>query len=658
MSWSNPQKMLQDRLRWSRDYRKQMEYWWKQAEFMVYASELEDKDLRPYGTAERNTPESANVPVNISYIVKNLRFIHSQMSSNPPAVTTEATSSDPEDRMKADAADRIVRHCMRAYDMQENVDHLSLQTLIYGTGFTKVVWDSSLGEPIDYDPETDKVLLEGDINVQVVPIWDIFIDPDARKWKDVEYVFQRFYVPMDIAKARWPEFSDYFEKNKITENSGQTNESILENVRYNSIELYEYWERGNVTNNFRGRYCICDKSGKVLGDVRPSPHRFVSNELRQTLTEKGYSPEEIDEKSENLAKGELPFHILTDIDVVNSVYGKSFLDYTGHLQDLINRLDITVSDNCAAHGASKLIVPAGTNVQQDALSSSPVEVIKVSGGQPPHPLSKPSTLPDMTLMRDRLQAGIDHVSGVNDAMFGSMQRETSGSALQYATNQGNMVRRRLFNKYVLVVESMYTSILKLVRKHWTTPKLVYSLGREKINQAVELKGSDIDGGFDIKVAYGTSLSLDPLTRREEILSLLPLFKEAGVPARMQISMLKLNELEGMTDLVTIAESRQKEIYDKIIADEVYIAPEEFQDHENMLVYSDSYQMSREFFDLPLEIRELIREHHRQRLLLAAEEQQGNNIVPPEQIAGQVEPAGIPADSEQQTLDSPQEGLIV
>jgi len=38
------------------------------------------------------------------------------------------------------------------------------------------------------------------------------------------------------------------------------------------------------------------------------------------------------------------------------------------------------------------------------------------------------------------------MAGVNDSMFGQQKREQSGFSMQYATNQGKMVRRRLFNK--------------------------------------------------------------------------------------------------------------------------------------------------------------------------------------------------------------------
>jgi hypothetical protein len=231
----------------------------------------------------------------------------------------------------------------------------------------------------------------------------------------------------------------------------------------------------------------------------------------------------------------------------------------------------------------------------------------------------PQLMPEMTATRVNLIQGINDVMGVNDAMFGVQKRETSGTSMNYATNQGNMIRRRIFNKYVLVVESIYKAILKLVCKHWPVNRTIYVLGKEHALEAVDLKGSDIDGGYDVVGEYGVSLSLDPMSRREEILTLQPLFEKAGVPTRTSLKLLKLNELEGMYDRLALAENRQKEIFDEMIATGRYIAPEDLLDHENMISWALEYFMTQEFQSLEQQLKELCKQHIRDRVQLAAQE---------------------------------------
>ena len=221
-------------------------------------------------------------------------------------------------------------------------------------------------------------------------------------------------------------------------------------------------------------------------------------------------------------------------------------------------------------------------------------------------------------MLDRVKEGIDSSAGVNDAMFGDVKRETSGFSLQYATNQGNMIRRRFFNKYVFIVESVYKTFLNLVRKHWTTPKKVKVLGAEKAFNTTEIEGMDINGGYDLVVEYGNSLSLDPTMRREEILMMIPIFEKAGVESRTILSMLKLNELGGLYDVVKLAEDRQYEIFKEMTDTLEYIEPRDRQDHQNMLLFANQYVMTSEFKYLDPDAKLLIEQHISDREQLAAQ----------------------------------------
>jgi hypothetical protein len=219
------------------------------------------------------------------------------------------------------------------------------------------------------------------------------------------------------------------------------------------------------------------------------------------------------------------------------------------------------------------------------------------------------------------------MAGVNDAMFGNMKRETAGFTMQYSVNQGNMVRRRLFNKYTAVVESVYRAILNLVIKHWTETKTVYVLGSERAFEATDIKGTDVNGGFDLDVEYGSSLSLDPQTRREEIMSLMPVFEKAGVDTKTILGMLRLNELEGMYDIMQLSQERQREIFEEMISTGGYIKPRELQEHTGMLAFAYRYVMTAEYKYLDDKYKVLIEQHIKDREVLAANSATGGGDAP-------------------------------
>lgn len=637
ITWDNAKttKEINKRFQNASDARRLHEDKWIRNESTVYSTSGAGLST-PYTDVSSETsyltaqpgPDSSDADWNTAYAMKNLRYIHAQMSANPPSVAMRPTSSDEDDRRKADAADRLVRWAMRHYILQEKMDQLSLNCLLYGTGVMKTVWDSSKGAIVEFDQETEEMKLEGDIDISVPFLWNLYFDPDARSWDECKWVFEKIYIDYEEACAMWPGSEEMLEKARVTRSSqGASNKSgrntQLDDNHYNCVELLEFWETGLPTNGYLGRYCLTTINGEVLEKCRPSPFRFRKAGAVSEI-EASDIPDEV--KEELIARlpeqASLPYHLLTDIDIPNMIWGRSAVEYASQLQDNLTRLDTAVLDNIQAHGAARLVVQKGAGLQEDALSNSPWDVTELDTNQPPFFVEVPSLMPEMTSSRNNLIQGINDVMGVNEAMFGQQSREQSGASMQYATNQGNMIRRRLFNKYVLATESIYRAILNLIRRHWSVDRTIHVLGKEKALEAIDIKGADIDGGYDVVGEYGVTLSLDPITRREEIMSLQPLFEKAGVPMRTSLRMMKLNELEGLFDRLDLAGNRQKEIFDAMIATGGYIAPKKYRDHANMIAWALDYFMTQEFEALPNEIQQLCEQHIEARGQLAAEETGG------------------------------------
>lgn len=578
---------------------------------------------------------NSDAEANVSYTFKNFRYIHAQLSSNPPSVVMRPQTSDQDDHRKADAADRVVRFAIRHYSLQERFDQLSLQTLLYGTGAIKTVWDSTKGAILGFDAQTDQMQLEGDITVSVPFIWNVYLDPDAKCIDEIKWVIERIYMDYDEACTRWPDKEDLLKKSKIERetsrlggNSSNGRDSQLQNDHYNSVELFEFWETGLPTNGYLGRYTITTREGEVIEPCRASPHKFKKAGSASAIEESDL-PDDVKEARLNKLpeQASLPYHFFTDIDVPNIVWGKSMVEYASQLQTNLNTLDSAQMDNLKAHGVARLIVPESADIADDGLSNSPWDVTKISGNQPPYFMAPPQLMPDMTSARVNHVQGINDVMGVNESMFGQQSREQAAAAMQYATNQGNMIRRRLFNKYVLVTEGLFGGILNLFRKHWTTNRMIYVLGKEKALEAIDIKGADLDGGYDVVGEYGATLSLDPITRKQEIISLQPMFEKAGVPPRTTLRLLKLSELDNLYDKLELAGDRQKEVFDLMIATNAYIPPKRFRDHENMIAWAYDYFMTSEFEMLPEEQQLLCERHIQDRVTLAAQEKSGMATSP-------------------------------
>src|SRR5690606_19818009 len=140
--------------------------------------------------------------------------------------------NDPGDRRKADAADRLVRHGLRTYQLQEYVDLASRDCLLYGSGFLKMIWDSTKGEIAEFDEETGEIVLTGDISISVPNPRRIFLDPDAETWSDVRYVFERVLMPYEEACMRWPDKEELLKANLLSGGKRAQEGSGLDDIKF------------------------------------------------------------------------------------------------------------------------------------------------------------------------------------------------------------------------------------------------------------------------------------------------------------------------------------------------------------------------------------------------------------------------------------------
>lgn len=634
-------RVLQERLRDSRRSRRKQEERWHRVEnaLLPLISGEEGHALSGFNVgADAGSQEGDFPELGVNFMMRNIRFLQSQMSANAPTVSPKPTSQDPADRDAAHAADRVCRWALRFYELHNHHDLRNLQTLKYGSGFTKKRWNTQLGEFISGDAESGYVM-EGDIEVTVPNIWDIFLDPDARSWLQVNYLFERIRVPWEEAVYRWPEKVEVLKRYRKKDgdrnvSTGETGSGMSASTpaNYDVVELWEYWEKGTPSNGYQGRYTIITEAGDEIEKLRTNPETYkpiaITKEDMDTRAKEGRTPQ---------GKAVLPYDILTDIDDENSPWGISVCDYAYPLQEHLNRLDSSILQTCDANGIPRLVIPESAEIGDDAVSAVAYDIIKYTGNIPPDILPAAPLSTVVAHLRAQLKNDIDELMGINESMYGKQSREQSGFSQSYSVNQGNMVRQRLFNKNVRCTEHLYKRVLLMAANRWSTPRLVDVLGEENVGEVRPVKGADIAHGYDVYCEYSSSLSLDPTLRKQEILTLWPILKEAGIDQRKLLPMLRLSELGNMMDMTKLPESRMKHYINRIIATRAQVEPREKEDHANMLVYAKDFVMMQAFAVLDEEVKVLIEEHMSMREQMMAQQAPQGGGMPGQPEAGPMGP---------------------
>lgn len=597
-------KHLPPLLKYYKAYRKETcEEQWRQNEEVMYNAALGRgshgsvtiEDLEGSGEDENDVSVR---DVAINYVFRDIKYMHALMSANPPTIKVIPNSVDAKDEDSAEAADLTSRWAREKYKLQEVHDNRNLKVLTKGTGYIRTVWDTTLGDILKFGKEDglpdNCLVMSGEIRVYSPSTWNVWIDPDAEDLEGVKGYFELVTMPMEEAIMRWPEYEDELksagEGNKGHNKKGffGSRDSGKEHRGRNTVDIYIYTEKGMAINGKKGRYAAMleHDDGCIL--------EFGAND------------------NPNAGLG---LDILTDIDVEDQVYGKSIIEYLDRVQMVIQSLDANSLANIAAHNTIRMYVSNDSDINDEALSNSELDVIRGEPGHAPQFLPPPSLMPDAWRFRDQLHQGSREMSGINESMLGEASRETSSYTTQTHINQGNMARRRLFNKAAASTKNIYMMILSLIVENWTEKRQVKVLGDERAYQIKHLSGNDIDGGWDIIAEYGQNFSLDPNTARDQIMQLFPMFEKIpGFDYASLADAVRLNVMDNYVDQFRLAKRKQRRIFKEMIrafkqlGTEAYIEPQKMENHEQMLAYCRIFVMTEEYDNLDEMLQGLIDKH--------------------------------------------------
>ena len=584
-----------------------------------------------------NTDE--NVP-NVNYVYRHVKFLHSQLIANPPMVQPRPNSSDVADKRSAEAADAAIHYGLRQYKMKRVFERNCLDLFVYGLGWVKTRWDETKGGIVEFDEKKGEMRVEGDFSAKSVSPWDVWVQPAKEAWEDVEWVFERrWYTEEELEFHFKPKAVKQIIKKAETRNQTQHDNASYSNrfrvgSEYQEKEyaVYWYWETGTPLNAYLGRYVACLVDGTPLTEVMTNPHKFKPSEIREQELNG-----EIEEASVYY-KARLPFHPLLGDLISGQFYPNTFVSYEKASQDMINKLDHLTMENIEANGALVLAVSEGSGVNEtDVNDGGPWQVQRVTNmSEKPSFITPGGQMPDIQAFREKLKTAGEDMAALNESMFGQQSRETSAMAMEYSVNQGNLIRRNIFDHYTDQTEGVWKDYLDIVRTHWSTPKTIRVIGKEKAFDTYSISGADIAGGFDIVVEYGTSAFLDPVLRKQNFIQNFQLYQQAGVDMKVLLDAVELGDEESVHDYIKSWERRQSEIFQIMIAENIYIEPEPMQDHKAMVAYGYKYFATAEFRDLDDKHKKLLEQHIQKR----------------EQLAGQTMTGSPQGALNQQTASSP------
>lgn len=526
-------------------WRKSAKYDEKWAKFLkLYASQYEYSELSGY--------EDIVAP---NLVFSTVNIIVPSIVVNYPKITVTARKE--QDVLRAATVEAMSNYNWVRYNVHEEVKLIIRDFVMFGHGIAKVTWAFSeeevemerdeysqsiqaalaevaagrqnaemngLGVTFPSDDEviasapTTKVVVTADHpSVERVSPFDVYVDPDATRFKNARWVAQRMYVPIEVARENddWDASARKKLKGTAMSEAKVDQETTFENEdRGKEPDFAVVWEYYDLIN---GTMCVfadgCDEF-LIAPDKTPLPfkHPFVFAQ-NYIVPEKLYPIGDV----ESVVPLQMEL-ALTRTQMIND--RKRFRRMYMYKPDLIgpDGLEALMS------GDDNAMVP----VEYDGPLLDVIAPVQTS--------TLPPEFYNQTAM---IMEDLNLTTGVTEYQRGTMS-EIRRTATEASMIQ-DMANARSADKLALVelfISELARRTVQLAQEFLTTEQIARVVGEDGVVSWVPFTREEIEGEFDFQVEAGSTQPQNETFRRQSAMQLMDAmapFVQMGVVDPMKLA---------------------------------------------------------------------------------------------------------------------------
>lgn len=379
-------------------------------------------------------------------------------------------------------------------------------SLIYGTGFLKTVWDQSLAGGL------------GNANLIHIDPFQLFIDPNATSLKDAEYIVEVRRMSLDEIERRFPG------KSILAEGSSATTGEVDEKPTYSSgsnafrspkanpgalpggdgryaaptsgprsnlidpgVIVYEFWLRENET-------WYEDEDAKV-DNAATAPEGLSDKHVTDKWRVVVLAANEIllDEDADDLWSGGTHPYDRFVFDDVGELYGISLVDHLANPQIALNRLLDSMQKSAELTGNPIFLEAANSGLDRVGIINKPGQRLRITGTgglannkpgwmQPPQPSEVVRQLMQFWIER------MENISGLTSAIKGAdMGQRQSQDALGSNQDIAFVRVRNALSNLEETLKSAGNKLADLVIDNYTDPRYIAIVGPDGEKSSLVLR---------------------------------------------------------------------------------------------------------------------------------------------------------------------------
>ncbi len=428
----------------------------------------------------------------------------SKICSNAPEITVVPATTEESDIESAKLSKEIIKSVSNRLNLTDIVKTATTWSEICGTVFYKVIWNTEAGKMVAVD-ELGKEIKEGDINIEVIPPFEIFPDNlSCERIEDVKSIIHARAMDVDAIRSQWgievyPEIVHSFSldsKGKLGGGLGY-DASI---TKMSNIEL--------------SNHCVV-----IERYVRPTKD-YPNGRLTVVAGNKLLFNGDLPYINGDMSSRTFPFIKQISNYQPGSFFGVSVVDRLVPIQRAYNAVRNRKHEFFNRSVMNVLTVEDGSvdteALEDEGLSPGKILVYR-QGAKTPEIMQNQNSPVDFTDEEERLILEFKTISGVSDMMTESTGKfaNMSGVALQLLAEQDNMRLSTPIDSAKLAVKVIAKFILRLYKQYAVMPRILKMAGEGGLIQMYYWDKNEICSD---DVAFDTDRNIsDSLAQRRTML---------------------------------------------------------------------------------------------------------------------------------------------
>ncbi|MFA5378032.1 MAG: hypothetical protein WC455_19935 [Dehalococcoidia bacterium] len=450
-----------------------------------------------------------------------------------------------------------------------------------GTGWFKVKWNPLLAKKL------------GDYEITVHDDFEIYPDPSATSWYDMEWCIQAYLQDIYKLERIFPKL-----KGKIKE--WHNNQDSQDRNLY-TLDFYY-----NNTKSYQGKALVLEFVSRAGGRYEKGKKAILIN-------------------YENLAMyGDNPFWKFGYYFSMNFIpvpWDKvpKRLHGTGGVEDQIpinkeiNKIDTMTMENIRKTVAVKIGLPRGSAKTQDLFSDRVQHFFfEPGGGGKPEALQIPPMPSYVAGHLAYLTGTQQDMAGIHEVSMGQLPErgsQMSGSALKLLQDSEMVSHSPIMRNLKGALGILGQMILMIVQKYYIEERIITLTGEGKRHEVIKFKNSDLTGSVDVKLQIASAFNTSASAKVEGVTSLYKMgilqdAEKGSKAAKKVLQALEFGQVEEIYQLDSAHEAKAQWVIEQIVGGHTVPDIQPFDNPEIHIRILEEFMLGQDFEEYSDEMKDI------------------------------------------------------